>query len=69
MMLQSPTGKCLQLDLTKVCILQVKAVLGVTLSSKASNGATKMEVTAKGDDLDTIFHGRVFMGLRYGAIL
>ena len=33
---------------------QVKAVLGATLSSNASNGAKKMEVTATGDELDTV---------------
>lgn len=49
--------------------LQVKAVLGVTLSSKASNGAKKMEVTAVGDDLDTAFPGGFSRSLRYGASL
>lgn len=68
-MLQSPIGKCMQVNLTKDCILQVKAVLGATLSSKSSNGAKKMEVTAVGDDLDTIFPGGLSKSLRYGATL
>lgn len=44
-------------------------MLGVTLSCKASNGAKKMEVTAVGDDLDTIFPGGLSKSLRYGATL
>ena len=44
-------------------------MLGVTLSYKASNGAKKMEVTAVGDDLDTIFPGGLYKSLRYGATL
>ena len=59
----------MQVGFTRVCILQAKAVLGVTLSSKASNGAKKMEVTAVGDDLDTIFPDGFSKSLRYGATL
>lgn len=51
------------------CPLQVKAVLGVNLSAKASNGAKKMEVTAVGDDLDSVFPGGFSKSLRYGSTL
>ena len=45
--------------------LQVKAVLGVSLASSASNGAKKMEVTAVGEQLDTVFPDGLSKTLRY----
>lgn len=47
----------------------MKAVLGTTLASSASNGAKKMEVTAVGEELDTVFPGGFYKSLRYGATL
>ena len=44
-------------------------MLGETLCSKASNGAKKMEITADGEDLYTVFPGGFSKSLRYGACL
>ena len=44
-------------------------MLGEHLTSKASNGTKKLEVTADGDDLDTVFTGGFSKSLRYGACL
>ena len=43
--------------------------LGEVLCNKASNGAKKMEVTAEGDDLETVFPDGFSKSLRYGACL
>jgi len=44
-------------------------VLGEHLASKAKNGPKKMEVTADGDDLETVFPCGFSKSLRYGACL